>query len=673
MNINPNIKSEADKLKKLIKYHNKKYYIESDSVISDEEYDKLFRRLQTLEKQYPELITIKSPTQTVGSKVAKSFKTAMHTVPMLSLKTETDYTEMGAQNFVSRLNMELGMNSMAFVGYVAEPKYDGLGLDLTYVDGKLILALTRGDGVEGEVVTENAKVIQDIPQFLKSHDRQPIKRLQLRGEVIMSKSAFNQINASLTEKGLKTYVNPRNAASGALRQLDPQVTKSRNLSFYAYTLISVEPSRDFSLHSEQLSFLELLGFRLSEEIRKASSVDELKYYHKHLDEIRKNIPYEIDGVVYKVDGLDYQKRLGYVSREPKWAVAHKFMAPQEKTKLLGIDIQVGRTGKLTPVARLAPVFVSGTTITNVTLHNIFDLRSRGVRVGDTVLVRRAGDVIPEITGYVKDERTSYRFNFTMPSTCPVCNGLVEREKGSREYRCTNKLLCSAQLSSSISHYCSKKAMDIEGLGDKTIELLVSEKIITNILDIYTLDASKLSRLEGFGQKTISNILQAVEDSKVCRMNKFIYALGIPNVGENTSKILSKNFVNLDELQMTTFDKLKNIKDIGPISAKSICDFISSEQFNIAKTLYMNHLNVSNETSIQNKLQGKRFVVTGSFEQHTREELKKLIEENAGLISNSVSSNVDYILAGESAGSKLELAKSKNIPVIDHAVFMEMIK
>jgi DNA ligase (NAD+) len=664
---------EIDSLRKLIRYHNKKYYVEADSVISDEEYDKLFRRLQALEEKYPEHKSPKSPTQTVGAKPKKGFESAKHKVPMLSLKTETDYTAQGAENFVNRLKAQLGMNSMAFVSYMAEPKYDGLGLDLTYTNNKLTLALTRGDGVMGEVVTENAKAIPNIPQFLKSIDRTPIKHLHIRGEVVMHKAIFDKINRDLIEKNQKPYVNPRNAASGALRQLDPMVTASRRLPFYAYSLISIKPDRGFTAHSEELSFLQDLGFSVSHEVRKAYSVEELQKYHQNLLSVRETLPYEIDGVVYKVDELEYQKKLGFISREPKWAVAHKFMAVEQKTKLLGIDIQVGRTGKLTPVARLSPVFVAGTTITNVTLHNIFDLRSRGVRVGDTVFVRRAGDVIPEITGYVKDERTSYFKNFTMPSTCPVCGGLVERLKGSREYRCTNKLECSAQLVGAIVHYASKKAMDIEGLGDKTVELLVEKKILTTILDIYNLSHDRLKHLEGFGQKTIDNLLEAIKVSTECTMNKFIYALGIPNVGENTSKILAKNYPDLLHLESASFDELKNLKDIGPISAKSIVDFVNSKQFVLVRTLYLHYLNVKHDEVHNTKLDNKRFVITGSFDEMNREDIKALIESNGGSVASSVSATVNYLIAGESAGSKLQQAKSKNIPVIDLNAFKEMVK
>lgn len=671
-----NPKEEIDKLKKLVRYHNKKYYVEADSVISDADYDKLFQKLQAMEERYPQYKTSNSPTQSVGAPVAKSFKTAKHTTPMLSLRTETDYTEAGAQAFVDRISSELGMNTMAFVKYVAEPKYDGLGLDLTYTNGKLTQALTRGDGTTGEVVTENAKMIEDIPLFIKSHDKLPIETLQLRGEVLMGKEAFNKLNASQASKGQKLYANARNAASGALRQLDPLITKSRGLSFFAYTLIAVKPARVFTSHSEQLSFLELLGFKMSSEVRLAYNVTDLKFYKYSLEKIRDELPYEIDGVVYKVDQLDYQEKLGYLSREPKWAVAHKFIAPEVSTKLLGIDVQVGRTGKLTPVARLEPVFVSGTTITNVTLHNLFDLRSRGVRVGDTVFVRRAGDVIPEISGYDKTARRSYYSNFTMPSTCPVCNGPVQRDKGSREYRCISQLSCPAQLSSSISHYASKRAMNIDGLGEKTVELLVSKNILRSILDIYLLTYKHLDNLEGFGSKSIDKLLQAIHDSRHCSFEKFIYALGVSNVGENTSRILSRNYPDLDALSKVTYEQLTNLKDIGDTVAKSILDFIQSKQFRVATTIYDNHLTVTNtlynQTSTVSNITGKRFVITGSFDNVSREDIKSQILQNGGLVSSSVGSNVDYLIVGHSPGSKLNEAQAKGIMLINYSQFKELL-
>lgn len=671
-----NPKEEIDKLKKLVRYHNKKYYVEADSVISDADYDKLFRRLQDMEDRYPEFRTSDSPTQTVGAPVAKSFKSAKHTTPMLSLKTETDYTEAGAEAFVDRLKAELGMNTMAFLKYVAEPKYDGLGLDLTYTAGKLTQALTRGDGTTGEVVTENAKVIEDIPQFVKGFDGQPIHGLQLRGEVLMCKEVFTELNKTQFSKGLKLYANPRNAASGALRQLDPLITKSRKLSFFAYTLISVNPPRSFSSHSEQMAFLEMLGFKMSSETRLAYSVEDLKAYHARLNQIRDSLPYEIDGVVYKVDQLDYQEKLGYLSREPKWAVAHKFISPEVTTTLLGIDVQVGRTGKLTPVARLEPVFVSGTTITNVTLHNVFDLRNRGVRIGDSVYVRRAGDVIPEITGYDKSARRIYYYNFTMPSTCPVCNGPVRRDKGSREYRCISHLSCPAQLSSAITHYASKRAMNIDGLGDKTIELLVSKKILNGILDIYKLKAESFNGLEGFGPKSIDKILQAIHDSRHCTFEKFIYALGIPNVGENTSRILSKNYPGLGALALAQYDELTSLKDVGEVVANSILSFINSNHFDVVKDIYQNHLTVTNPlynlTATASNIQGKRFVITGSFDNVSREDIKAEILKNGGHVSSSVSPKVDYLIVGHSPGSKLKEAQANKIPLLDYSKFKSLL-
>lgn len=662
-----NPENEIRALSDLIRHHNKRYYVDSNPVIPDEEYDALFRRLQQLEEKHKHLILANSPTQTVGAIDKKKMRTAFHSVPMLSLKTETDYTSAGATNFTTRVSGLLSALERLSASYVAEPKYDGLGLDLTYRNGALAQALTRGDGTTGEVVTDNAKQVEGIPLHIRSVDKLPIAYLQIRGEVVMHKQVFGDINAKLIDKGEKPYVNARNAASGALRQLDPLVTKSRRLTFYAYTLVGLVPIRPHTKHSEQMAFLESIGFRLSNEIRLADTVTDLIKYHEYVLSIRDELPYEIDGVVYKVDSLQLQKKLGFISREPKWAVAHKFLAEEKTTKLLGIDVQVGRTGKLTPVARLEPVFVGGTTIANVTLHNVFDLRLRRVRVGDTVKVRRAGDVIPEIVGYVKEDRKQYLPNFHMPEHCPVCNGKVERIKGSREYRCTNKLSCPAQVVGAIVHFASKRAMDIDGLGDKTVELLVSKGLMTNPADIYLLKdkVSELSKLEGFGEKTISNLLGAIEASKKCTFARFLYSLGIPNVGQGTSKTLSKVYSTLQSLTWATPDDLIKIPDLGPIGAKSIRDFVGSDGFKVATALYDNHLNVANNTQpLAAKLKGKTFVITGSFDEMTREEIKSLIESNGGDVSGSVGKSTDYLVAGENAGTKLDKAKQLNIAIID---------
>jgi DNA ligase (NAD+) len=660
-------KKEIQALRDLITYHNKKYYIDAEPVISDYEYDGLFRRLQELEDKHKELISPRSPTQTVGAIDKRKAKTALHTVPMLSLKTETDYTKMGAFDFVNRIHGLLSHAECQWLSYVGEPKYDGLGLDLTYRDGKLVQALTRGDGLIGEVVTDNARMIDDIPQALSLLKGERIQYLQVRGEVVMHKDVFNDINAKLIAKGEKPYVNARNAASGALRQLNPMVTKSRNLSFYVYTLVDVQPTQNHKRHSEQMIYLEDIGFVCSKAIRLMISLEELVTYHETVQANRGGLPYEIDGVVYKVDSLEFQKKLGYVSREPKWAVAHKFLAEEKTTKLLGIDVQVGRTGKLTPVARLEPVFVGGTTITNVTLHNVFDLRARKVRIGDTVKVRRAGDVIPEISGYVKEDRKQYLPNFHMPKKCPVCEGKVERIKGSREYRCVNKLSCPAQLVGAIVHFASKRAMNIDGLGDKTVELLVNKGLVYSLLDIYRYrrEPGPLYQLEGFGGKTVKNLLDAIEASRECTFAKFLYSLGIPNVGEGTSKILAGRFRDLSELSEQTADTLKSIPDIGPVSAKSIVDFLDSDSYFIASNLYEYYLKVTNPTtSNRSVLTGNVFVITGSFTEMGRDEIKDLIETNGGKVSGLVGKSTSYLVAGENAGTKLDKANELNVPVIN---------
>lgn len=668
-------KKEIEALRDIITYHNKKYYIDAEPAISDYEYDGLFRRLQELEDKHKDLISPKSPTQTVGAIDKRKAKTALHTVPMLSLKTETDYTKMGAFDFVNRIHGLLSHAECQWLSYVGEPKYDGLGLDLMYRDGKLVQALTRGDGLIGEVVTENAKAIDTVPKTLTQLRNDPIQYLQVRGEVVMHKSVFHDINEKLIAKGEKPYVNARNAASGALRQLDPQVTKSRRLTFYAYTLVSVLPEKNHMSHSEQMAFLEQCGFKLSEEIRLLNTLEDLVGYHEQIQSIRDKLPYEIDGVVYKVDSLEFQKKLGFISREPKWAVAHKFLAEEKTTKLLGIDVQVGRTGKLTPVAKLEPIFVGGTTITNVTLHNVFDLRTRKVRVGDTVKVRRAGDVIPEIAGYVKEDRKQYLPNFHMPKTCPVCNGHVVRVKGTREYHCTNTLSCPAQVVGAIVHFASKRAMNIDGLGEKTVELLVSKNLIKDAIDIYRLKdrADVLSKLEGFGPKTIENLLSAIESSRTCTLAKFLYSLGIPNVGEGASKRLAAVFYNFHKLQNASLSFLQGIKDIGPISATSIKEFMDGDGGDIAHILHEDCLWVSSpQTLTASSLKDKAFVITGSFTEMTRDEIKDLVESNGGKVSGSVGKNTSYLVAGEGAGTKLDKANELNIPVINLEQLKEMI-
>ena len=676
MSVDQDPQKEISALRALISYHNKKYYIDAEPVIDDYEYDAMYRKLQELEAKYPKLVHAKSPTQTVGAIDKKKMRTATHSTPMLSLKTETDYTAAGAHAFVNRVSELLSPSERPMLSYVAEPKYDGLGLDLTYRRGKLVQALTRGDGVIGEVVTENAKMIESIPQTIKTPKGGTIEYLQVRGEVVMHKSVFSDINSNLIARGEKPYVNARNAASGALRQLDPLVTKSRRLSFYAYTLVALRPYSIHKNHSSQMAFLEDIGFRLSEEIRVINTVEGLVKYHDHILSIRDHLPYEIDGVVYKVDDLNLQHKLGFISREPKWAVAHKFLAEEKTTKLLGIDVQVGRTGKLTPVARLAPVFVSGTTITNVTLHNVFDLRSRSVRVGDTVRVRRAGDVIPEIVGYVKEDRKQYLPNFHMPKRCPACSGHVERVKGTREYRCTSKLSCPAQVIGAIAHFASKRAMNIEGLGEKTIELLVQNGIIKDLRDVYKLKNKKqeLSKLDGFGTKTQNNLLSAIEHSKECKFSKFLYALGIPNVGEGTAKILAHRYQDIYELEKASLSDLTSITDVGPVSAKSIKEFLDSLSFYTARDIYAKHLTVTNKVDNQtNKLTNLTFVITGAFAGVSRDEIKQLIESNGGKVTSSVGSATSYLVAGEAAGSKLDKAKLLGKNVINYEELKEMIK
>lgn len=657
------IEQQISDLRKILRFHNEQYYVKNKPLISDEQYDGIFQKLQSLEEQNPELITPDSPTQTVSGAVTKGFKKHIHRVPMLSLKTVVDYSDDAIDSFTLSVQNLLQQSD---ISYVAEPKYDGLSLSLIYINGKLHIAATRGDGSVGEDVTRNARVVDNIPAVLKSPDQQQLKLVEVRGEVVMTKAVFEELNTQLRLKDEKPYSNPRNAAAGALRQLDPLITKSRRLTFLPYSLVEIAPTRRHINHIEQLAFIESMGFKIEEFIRLALDARDLKFYRYSLTKVRDELPYEIDGVVYKVNRLVYQQALGYVSREPRWAIAHKFKAPEVSTKLLAIDVQVGRTGKLTPVARLSPVELCGVTVSNVTLHNIFDLRSRGVRVGDTVFVRRAGDVIPEITAPDKSQRNGYLSNFHMPRHCPVCDSPVQRERGSKEYRCTGGYVCAAQLSAAIIHYCSKRAMNVMGLGSSTIEALVTKGRIKTIADIYKINKMMLLEIDGFGDKSISKLLQAIEESRKTTLDKFIYALGIHTVGEQTAKALALQYPDFNNLQTVSQDELMKIKDIGPVSARAIIDFINSSRYQVAKQVYNDWIIVKKISPIKKgELNGKKIVITGSFENRTRGDIEKELTLQGAYVSDTVSSATDYVLVGHSPGSKLQQATSKKIPLLTY--------
>src|SRR5574344_3011205 len=544
------------------------YYVQDAPSVPDGIYDQAFTELQALEQLYPQLIIPESPTQRVIGAVLDGLAPVRHAVPMLSIRTETDTTAAGAQAFDARMRRELGLTeSDPPVEYVAEPKFDGLAMSLRYEAGRLVQAATRGDGEVGEDVTHNIRTIRQIPLQLPA-SAPPV--LEVRGEVYMRRADFERLNAQQEAAGAKRFANPRNAAAGSVRQLDSHIAMQRPLSFFAYGVGSVTPVQSggprWSSHFALLQQLKSWGFPVAAQACIAHGAQELVAFHERLGQQRAELPYDIDGVVYKVNRLDLQQQLGFVTREPRWAVAHKYPAEEMSTTMLGVDVQVGRTGKLTPVARLDPVSVGGVTVTNATLHNLFEIRKKGVRVGDTVIVRRAGDVIPEVVGRVPGARAAYVPNFRMPAHCPICASVVEREKGEANHRCTGGLFCSAQRKEALLHFAARRAMDIEGLGDTLVDQLVDGHFIHSLPDLYRLDVATLSSLERMGEKSALNILAALQRSKATTLARFIFSLGVLHVGEATARDLARHFGSLEAIMAADEDALLQVPDVGPVVA-----------------------------------------------------------------------------------------------------------
>ena len=661
----------AAELREQLHHHAHRYYVLDDPEIPDAEYDRLFRELQALEDAHPALRTPDSPTQRVLGRVLEGLAPVRHAVPMLSIQTETDTTAEGARAFDARVRRELELPDDAPpVAYAAELKFDGLAVNLRYEHGVLVQAATRGDGETGEDVTQNIRTIGQIPLRLRGA-APPL--LEVRGEVYMRRDAFERLNARQRERGEKTYVNPRNTAAGAVRQLDPAVTASRPLSFYAYGLGDAQGLPAFARHSELVGWLQGLGLPVNERRRVCTGADELVAFHRAVEAERDALPFDIDGVVYKVDRLDGQRQLGFKSREPRWAVAHKFPAQEQATRLNGIDIQVGRTGKLTPVAKLEPVFVGGTTVSNATLHNRFELRRKGVRVGDTVIVRRAGDVIPEVVGRMPGApggRPAYVPNFAMPRECPVCGSPVRREKGSLEHRCTGGLFCAAQRKQALLHFAGRRAMDIEGLGDKLVDQLVDGGLVRTLPELYTLGLAKLSALERMADKSAANLEAALERSKHTTLARFLYALGIRHVGESTAKDLARHFGTLDALMDAPREQLLEVNDVGPIVADSVRQFFAQphhrEIVERLRAVGITWPEASAAEQGPKPLAGLTLVLTGTLPTLGRDQAQALIEAAGGKVSGSVSKKTHYVVAGAEAGSKLAKAQELGVPVIDEA-------
>ncbi|MCX7278697.1 MAG: NAD-dependent DNA ligase LigA [Burkholderiales bacterium] len=654
------------------------YYVMDAPTVPDAEYDRVFRELQALEEAHPELQTADSPTQRVGGKPLPEFASVRHAVPMLSIRTETDTEPSGALNFDTRIRKELGLlEGDAPVEYVAEPKFDGLAMSLRYVNGALVQAATRGDGEYGEDVTQNIRTMRQIP--LRLHGDAPAL-LEVRGEVYMRRDDFDALNERQREAGLKTFVNPRNAAAGAVRQLDPGIAAQRPLKFFAYGLGELTPVEQggpvFDTHYAMLQTLKSWGFPVAAQVRIAQGASELIAFHQQTGAARDQLPYDIDGVVYKVNALALQRQLGFVSREPRWAVAHKYPAQEQLTTVTAIDVQVGRTGKLTPVARLAPVFVGGVTVTNATLHNLFELRRKRVRVGDTAIVRRAGDVIPEVVGVVEKLREIYVPNFRMPRQCPICGSAVVREKTEMNHRCSGGLFCPAQRKEAILHFAHRRAVEIEGLGDKLVEQLVDAGIIRTLPDLYKLGLTALSELDRMAEKSAKNILAALEKSKDTTLPRFLFGLGIRHVGEATAKELARHFGKLDSIMDATVEQLLEVADVGPIVALAIRTFFD-QPHNREVVEQLRACGITWEegepaAQAPKPLAGQTFVLTGTFPTLSRDQAKDLLEAAGAKVAGSVSKKTHYVVAGEEAGSKLDKALALGVPVLDEAQMLALV-
>ncbi|WP_322013942.1 NAD-dependent DNA ligase LigA [Paraburkholderia sp. J12] len=642
---------------------NHAYYVLDQPDLPDAEYDRLFKELQQLEADHPELVTPDSPTQRVGGEVAGGFEPVVHDVPMLSLNN--GFADEDIVAFDKRVADALGKTD---VEYACELKFDGLAISLRYVDGVFVQASTRGDGTTGENVTENVRTIRSLPLRLKGN-RVP-RVIDVRGEVLMFRRDFERMNERQREAGHKEFANPRNAAAGSLRQLDPKITAQRPLSFFAYGIGVLEGEPMPATHSELLDWYVELGLPVNSERAVVTGAEGLLAFFRAVGEKRDGLPYDIDGVVYKVNRRDEQDALGFVSRAPRFALAHKFPAQEALTKLLAIDVQVGRTGAITPVARLEPVFVGGATVTNATLHNEDEVRRKDIRIGDTVIVRRAGDVIPEVVSALIDRRPADAAEFVMPTQCPVCGSRIERLPDEAIARCTGGLFCPAQRKQALWHFAQRRALDIDGLGEKIIDQLVDQNLVRTPADLFNLGFGTLAALERMADKSAQNLLDALEKAKSTTLARFIYALGIRHVGESTAKDLAKHFGSLDPIMDASQEELLEVNDVGPIVAESIHQFFAEAH----NRTVIDQLRASGKVTWpegppaprapQGVLAGKTVVLTGTLPTLTREEAKEMLEAAGAKVAGSVSKKTDYVVAGADAGSKLAKAEELGVPVLD---------
>ncbi|MFU8876622.1 MAG: NAD-dependent DNA ligase LigA [Wenzhouxiangellaceae bacterium] len=661
-------RQRVEQLRAQIAEHDYRYYVLDDPSIPDAEYDRLLRELEQLENRHPELADPDSPTRRVGARAAEGFESVAHEVPMLSLANAFDEQEV--IDFDRRIRDVLDIEQVL---YTAEPKLDGLAISLRYENGRLVRGATRGDGRSGENVTANVRTIDAIPLRLRGRDHPDL--LEVRGEIFMTRAGFDQLNAGLEQQGQKTFVNPRNAAAGSLRQLDPAITDRRPLRFYAYSAVTDPPPAD-SQH-RLLEHLARIGFPVSPLVRRVEGVEGLLQYHQDLLDQRDGLDYDIDGVVYKVDDLDRQAELGQVSRSPRWALAHKFPAQEEITRLERIDVQVGRTGKLTPVARLEPVFVGGVTVTNATLHNLDEIRRKDVRPGDWVIVRRAGDVIPEVVRSMPERRDGELAQWQLPEQCPVCGSHIEMVEGQADARCSGGLVCAAQRKRALEHFASRNAMDIEGLGSRVIEQLVDSGLVSDPADLYRLDVETLAGLERMGEKSASNLVEAIERSRRVELGRLLFALGIREVGEVSARALARHFGDLDALMQAEAEELEAVPDIGPVMARHIREFFAEpHNRQVISRLLENGVQWFVEAHAERgrqPLQGRVYVLTGTLDTMPRSEARKRLETLGAKVTGSVSKNTTAVIAGSDPGSKLARAQDLGVEILDEAGLARLLE
>lgn len=661
-------KKRIEKLRAEIRHHDYLYYVENKPKISDAKYDKLMNELKNLEEKYPDLVTTESPTQRVGAAPLEEFGTVTHTKPMLSL--DTALKEEDIQRFDERIKRELGIEK---VEYTVEPKLDGLSVELIYENGHLTKGSTRGDGLNGEDVTENIKTIRAVPLLLRGSELNIPEKVAIRGEVIMKITDFEEFNKQLIQRDEQPLANPRNAAAGSLRRLNPSETAERPLDIFLYEIMEIKGTK-VKTQSESLQYLKKWGLKTNSYVKKFNSAEDIIKHHKDMAEKRDKLDYEIDGIVIKVDNIELQERLGVKARSPRWAIAYKFPSRVEQTKVMDIMAQVGRTGALTPVALLKPVDISGVTVSRATLHNQDFINEMDVRIGDTVKVGRAGDVIPEVTQVIKTDRTGKEKKYQLPSKCPVCGSKVVKDGAF--YRCTGGLSCIAQLKRSIAHFASKGAMDIEHLGRKNVELLVEQNLFKSVSDIYRIKKEDLITLPRFADKSAENLIDAIEKSKEKNLARFIYALGIPNIGEHIARVLADEFKSLKKLSAVSEEDLLKIYEIGPEIADSITSFLKEKhnQKEIEEIGKLGVKAVSTEEKIEKSgaLKGKSFVFTGGLKDFSRDEAKRIVEELGGRATSAVTASTDYVVAGDKPGSKYDKAKKLKITIIDEKDFKKLV-